>query len=141
MSHVARIQLEIKDLCTLKQACTRLGLEFLEGRRTYRWYGRYMEDYPLPEGFCFDDLGKCDHAISVTGAAYEVGVVKRSGGYLLLWDFWEEGGLEKILGKNAGRLKQAYAVTRTMVEAKRKGYQVREQRTQKGIRLTLTRRG
>jgi hypothetical protein len=141
MSHVARIALEIKDLCTLKQACARLGFELVEGRKTYKWYGSYMKDYPLPEGFSPEDLGKCDHAIRVPGAAYEVGVVKRNGRYLLLWDFWQDGGLEPRLGKNAGRLKQAYAIARATVEARRKGYQVQEQRTRQGIRLTLTRRG
>ena len=138
MSHVAKIELEITDLDALKAACQRLGLEFRCGKRTYTWYGEYMGDHPLPEGLSVQDLGKCDHAIHVPGASYEVGVVKRNGRYLLLWDFWHAGGLEHVLGRNAGRLKQAYAIERTRREALRKGYRITESKTQNGLRLVLT---
>jgi hypothetical protein len=135
MSHISKIELEVKDLRTLIQACHRLGLEFREGQRTYKWYGRYMGDYRLPEGFSIDDLGKCDHAIHVLGAGYEVGVVRRGNGYVLLWDFWRSGGLEERIGKGAGFLKQAYAVEKTRAEARRKGYTVTERKTETGIRV------
>ena len=39
MSHIAQIELEIKDLEVLKAACTRLGFEFLENKHTFAWYG------------------------------------------------------------------------------------------------------
>ena len=138
MSHIARIELEIIDLEALKAACQRLGLEFRCGQAEYSWYGEYMNDYPLPEGLSIQDLGKCDHAIHVPGATYEVGILKRKGKYLLLWDFWSEGGLQHVLGQNAGRLKQAYAIERTRREALRKGYRIVESKTQNGVRLVLT---
>jgi hypothetical protein len=138
MSHVAKIELEITDLDALKAACQRLGLEFRCGQVVYAWYGEYMADYPLPEGLTAKDLGKCDHAIRVPGASYEIGVLKRNGKYHLLWDFWSEGGLQCILGKNAGRLRQAYAIERTRREALRKGYRITESKTQNGLRLVLT---
>ena len=138
MSHVAKIELEINDLDALKAACQRLGLEFRCGQAVYSWYGEYVGDHPLPEGLTVQDLGKCDHAIHVPGASYEVGVVKRNGRYLLLWDFWHAGGLERVLGRNAGRLKQAYAIERTRREALRKGYRITESKTQNGLRLVLT---
>ena len=140
MSHVATIELEINDLCSLKKACERLGFTFMEGQRTYRWYGEWVGDHPLPEGFTQEDLGKCDHAIRVPGALYEVGVVNRGGKYVLLWDFWQDGGLQQKLGKNAGLLKQAYTIVRSKAEAIRKGYQVAEKRTKSGIRLVLSKR-
>ena len=31
MSHISKIELEVKDLGTLRQACNRLGLNMLEG--------------------------------------------------------------------------------------------------------------
>lgn len=138
MSHIARIEMQINDLETLKAACARLGLEFVAEQKTYAWYGKHVGDYPLPEGFSVSDMGKCDHAIRVPGAKYEVGVVERNQKYVLLWDFWEDGGLEPALGKNAGRLKQAYGVEKATREARLKGYRVTEQKTNHGIRLVLS---
>jgi len=138
MSHVARIELDVRDLSALKEACRDMGLEFVAGQTTYKWFGRYMGDHPLPEGMTEADLGKCEHAIRVPGAAYEVGVRRKDNGFELLWDFWHSGGLERKLGKNGGRLKQAYGRRAVMREAKRKGYKVKETRTENGIRLELT---
>ena len=101
MSHVARIELEINDLDSLKAACKSLGLEFVPDQKTFEWYGRQVGNYPLPDGFTLEDMGRCDHAIRVPGAQYEIGVVKRRGKYTLLWDFWEDGGLETVLGMAA----------------------------------------
>jgi hypothetical protein len=137
MSHIARIELEITDLDALKAACRRLGLQFMQNQRTYRWYGEHVGDYPMPEGLTADDLGHCDHAIRVPGASYEVGVVNRNRKYMLLWDFYQSGGLEEALGKGARRLKQAYAVERVRREARIKGYQLHEKKTDQGIRLVL----
>jgi hypothetical protein len=152
MSHVSTIELEIKDLDALKAACRRLGLEWREGQTTYRWYGTHVGDYPIPEGFTKEDMGKCTHAIRVPGASYEIGVVIRNGKTTLLWDFWGSGGLERVLGQGGGKLKQAYAVEATTRAAKRQGYKVIEKRTLldrvrgtlglkqvDGIRLTLRR--
>ena len=63
MSHVAEIEIEITDLAALAAGCRRLGFVFKDGQRSYKWYGRWEGDYPLPEGFSQEDLGKCDHAI------------------------------------------------------------------------------
>jgi hypothetical protein len=143
MSHVAEIEIQITDLAALAAACRRLGFVFREGQKTYRWYGRWEGDYPLPEGFSQEDLGKCDHAIQVPGADYEVGVVKaRQGmGYRLLWDFWSQGGLTERLGGKAEKLVQAYGVEKAKREARKQGFSVYETTRKDGsVRLTLTRR-
>jgi hypothetical protein len=143
MSHVAEIEIQITDLAALAAACRRLGFVFREGQKTYRWYGRWEGDYPLPEGFSQEDLGKCDHAIQVPGADYEVGVVKaRQGmGYRLLWDFWSQGGLTERLGGKAKKLVQAYGVEKAKREARKQGFSVYETTRKDGsVRLTLTRR-
>ena len=137
MSHIAKIELEITDPDTLKLACERLGLQFMENQTTYSWYGTWVGDSPLPEGITTSDLGKCDHAIHVPGAQYEIGIVKRDRKYILLWDFWHHGGLEQNLGKNAGRLKQAYTIERVRKEARLKGHRICEQKTNQGVRLVL----
>jgi hypothetical protein len=137
MSHIAKIELEILDPAVLKLACERLGLQFMENQTTYSWYGTSVGDTPLPEGISIQDLGKCDHAIRVPGAQYEIGIVKRDRKYILLWDFWHQGGLEQNLGKNAGRLKQAYTIEQVRKEARLKGHRIWEQKTNQGIRLVL----
>jgi hypothetical protein len=127
MSHIATVDVEIKDLDCLEKAAARLGLEFNRDKTTFRWYGHFVGDYKdhtakLKElGIDPKDYGKCQHTLSVPGnsSAYEVGVVaKPGGGFVLLWDFWNGGfGLMEKLSADAdkqrigvGKLQQAYAV-------------------------------
>lgn len=119
MSHISKIELEVNDLSILSQACARLGLELIRAKRTFKWYG---------------NEAPCDHAIRVPGAEYEIGVSDTNGIYELNCDFFDRN-LEQVIGKQGGLLKQAYAVEKTGVEARRKGYSVLERRTDSGIRL------
>jgi hypothetical protein len=137
VSHVSKIELEIKSLEDLKLACQRLGFAFCQDQKTYAWYGRYVGDSPLPKGFAEEEMGKCDHAIKVPDCGYEIGVVKQEGAYTLLWDSWYSGGLEEKIGKDAGILKQAYTIERIKREARRKNYQVREIKKDRSMRLVL----
>ena len=64
MSHVANVEVEINDLAALKTACTKLGIEFVEGQTTYAWYDRYLADsdvgrQTVQDGFKPEDFGKC----------------------------------------------------------------------------------
>jgi hypothetical protein len=123
---------EIKSIDALKAACQRLGFQFMPGQKTYKWYGTFMGDYPLPEGISRSDLGKCFSAIRVPGAEYEVGVVKKADGYTLLYDFWSYGGLQEKLGDNAEKLVQMYAIEAAKEEAQRQGFSVFEEELQDG---------
>lgn len=138
MSHISKIELEINDLSALKRACVRLGFEFKENQKEYVWYGRVVnpEAHPVPEGLTENDLGKCDHAIHIPNVKYQVGVIRRGTKYLLVCDFWDSG-LKAAVGENGNRLKQAYAIERTLAEAKRRSFRVQETRTQNGVRLFL----
>lgn len=136
MSHITKIEIEVTDLSVLKVACKRLGLNFVEGQKTYVWYGRMIGGGALPEGLTEEDLGHCDHAIKVPGASYEIGIRSNNKNHRLLWDNWEAGGLEKVIGENAGLLKQAYGIEKAKKEARRKGYKFREITGQNGL-LTL----
>ncbi len=138
MSHIAKIELEIRDLDSLKQACKRLGFHFMENQKHYAWYGKWVGNQPIPEEISEKDLGKCTHAIHVPAAVFEIGIVKKDNSYLLLWDSWIGGGLEKAIGKDAGILKQAYAIESVKREARRKGYRLTEKRMRKGVRLSLS---
>jgi len=124
------VAIEIRDLQALKLACQALGLQFRENQRTYRWYGRYMGDSQLPAGFTPEELGRCEHAISVPGNryAYEVGVLRRRDGkpgFALYYDNWQGGGgLEERIGENARRLKQEYASQVATRQLRRQGFRV-----------------
>lgn len=133
MSHVATIDIEIKDLAALREACKRLGLELTEGQKTYRWFGRHMGDYPVPKGFRKEELGTCEHAIKDpnTPSAYELGVVKRRDGrpgYTVIYDFYGTHGraIEELAGKKCTKLRQAYAATVAKRQAQRQGFRVQE---------------
>lgn len=132
MSHLTKIKVEVSSLDILKAACDRLGIQFVPNQQTYKWWGRWMKDWPLPEGINESDLGKCDHAILVPGADYEVGVVKQGDKYTLLYDFWSSGGLKAALGDNAEKLVQAYAVEAAKAEAQMQGYSVWEENLSDG---------
>ena len=113
MSHISKVTTKLQCLESLKLACKRLGFEFVQGQQRYAWFGRFVGDSPMPEGLTVDDLGKCDHAIKVPGAKYEVGVCKVDGGYELRWDYYGPGGLmEPLGGQKAGKLVQAYAAAK-----------------------------
>lgn len=139
MSHVSKIEVEINDLASLKNACQRLGLEYREGQTTYKWYGRLVNptEYPLPEGITHKDLGHCTHAIHIPNASYEIGVIQQGTKYLLLADYWDTR-LKNAIGDNGGLLKQAYGVEKTILEARRRNYRVIEKKTETGIRLVLS---
>ena len=119
MSHLSKIELEVKDLDTLGRACLLIGLNLVKGKQNFKWY--YGEE-------------KCDHAIEVPGAEFEIGVISKDGMYELATDFWDLN-VEKAIGKNGGLLKQRYAVEKTKAEARRKGYRVIEKQADNKIRL------
>ena len=138
MSHIAKIELEIRDLQSLKDACKKLGFHFMENQKHYRWYGKWVGNQPLPDGISEDDLGKCNHAIHIPAAVFEIGIVKKDNSYQLLWDSWIGGGLQKAIGKDAGVLKQTYAIESVKRAARKKGYRLIEKRMKKGVRLSLS---
>ncbi|MBF0397346.1 MAG: DUF1257 domain-containing protein [Desulfobacterales bacterium] len=139
MSHISKIEVQIKSLEDLKEACQQLGFQFMENQQNFKWYGEWIGDSPLPEGMKVEDIGKCDHAIRIKGCDYEIGVIKRDNHYQLFWDNWYRGGLKKAIGKDAGVIKQAYSTAKIRKEAKLKGYKVIQKKLDQNIRLILTR--
>lgn len=145
MSHVTMIDIQIKDLAALNDACAELGLEFRENQKSYKWYGQHVGDYPLPEGFKKKDLGKCDHAIGVPDneRAYEIGVVKRGGNHILLWDFWNGGyGLQNKVGDGCHLLTDKYAEKVAIKEAssfaQANGWSVSQERNKETNETVIT---
>ena len=138
MSHNEIIDLEITDLKTLANTCKRMGGELKLNQKTYKWFGRNVGDYPLPEGIEVKDLGKCEHAIKFPGINYEVGVIKsrnQAGAYELLWDFWDGQLKEKMGGSKAVDFIQHYTMEKGTQAAYAKGKLCRESeiKTNKGV--------
>lgn len=120
MSHITKVHLKIKDLSCVAAACTRLGLTFMEGQRTFRKHGAN---------------GTCEHAINAGPNAYEVGLRAVDDGYELQFDYWNGGyGLMEKIGtrdgrgpiSNANRFSQAYAAEVAIKSLRRSGHRVRE---------------
>jgi hypothetical protein len=132
MSHVTTVDIHITSLEALKKACENIGLEFKENQTKYKWYGRHVGDYPIPDGYTKADLGKCIHAIGIPGnkRAYEIGVVERRDGkegFSLMWDFWAGGnGLQEVVGDDCVNLNTEYALEVTKEFAEEGGYSYTE---------------
>ena len=134
MSHVANVEVEINDLTALKTACGKLGLEFVQGQTTYKWFDRYLADsnvgrQTVRDGFRPEDFGKCEHAIKVPDSNYEVGVVKNptGNGYRLIYDEYGSQGraiTKRLGGTQLTKLKTEYGVARATRHLRRNGYRV-----------------
>ena len=104
MSHNVLIDFQIRSLEELKETCESLGIEFIEGQKTFQSYQQ----------------GRCDHAIRIPGASYEIGVkAEKDGTYSLQWDPYYVGGLTNKIGEDASVLKQAYRKTQLQHEARK----------------------
>lgn len=136
MSHVSAVDLEIVDLECLEKAAEILGLELVRNQSTYRWWGKWVNDYhgtdaAYKNGVDPKDYGRCVHALRVKGNpnAYEVGLINRPDGrpgYLPVWDFFGSHGraLRDKIGKDGILLKQEYSLQVGMRDMARKGFRV-----------------
>lgn len=137
MSHVVAIKLRIKDLNALNAAGQTLGMEMIPAAQ-FKWFGRHVGDYPLPEGFTKEDMGKCVYALRLKGnsEAYEVGVAQSKihpGEYELLLDFWQGGfGLEDAIGKQGCKLRQEYSSVVTQKAMRKQGLRITKSVTSDG---------
>jgi len=165
MSHLVAIKTELRDLAAIKAACVRLGWTFAENQKTYAWHSRWVDDSPVPRHLFAEDeagekryqevvamtlaertevmhqlLGKCDHAIKIPGCTGEVGLIRRGGNYIPIWDF--AGGVGNAMcsdkaewgweAQDGGPLLQAYGIEKSKLEAKRQGYGVSEVKADDG---------
>ena len=142
MSHNEVIELEVDDLKTLANTAKRLGGQLMLNEKTYKWFGRNVGDYPLPEGIAVSDLGKCEHKIKFPGINYEVGVIKSKtsrGAYSLLWDFFDSKLKNKMGGEKAIDFIQHYTMEKATQAAMSKGRLCRESvvKTQLGQKRRL----
>lgn len=117
MSHFTTVELEIKDPDAIRGACESLGLE-LEEDSDARGYS--------------SNTTHGDFVIRLPGP-YDVALVKNAGTglYDVQCDLYQ-GHVERALGSGFGRFMQAYGVSKTMIEAKKKGYVARQVKQEDG---------
>jgi hypothetical protein len=140
MSHITSVEIELKDLEAVKALCQERGWQFMQGQKTYRWFGEFVGDSPMPKGMTKADLGKCDHAIKVPGASCEIGLRSTGkGSYKLAFDGWGAGGLVPVIGLNGGLFLQGYGICKAEREAKKRGLHVQRVNGKAGaVKLVLT---
>jgi len=130
MSHVDIISLLVKDLDAFRIACEKCGLQFMPNQSTYKWFGKWMQDYSGPQAahqkIKLD--GKCEHAARIPNdsQAYEIGLVKDPDGrdgLRPVVDWWGPGKriCDKVGGKDMHKLVQAYALEVGKKKMKAKG--------------------
>jgi hypothetical protein len=137
MSHVAAVDCIVLDLDILKVAGERLGLEFIEGQKTHRWFGRFLNDWSSTRAAAKKGY---DHALRIKGdrTGYEIGVTKRDDedGFDLVYDSFGVGQqLERLAGVDLVTLRNEVAVE-TVTRHLPRGFRVtREESTATRIHL------
>jgi len=122
MSHFATVETQIRDIGALRKACTEMGL-LLADNAMARGYGTQKT--------------RGEFVIRLKGP-YDIALNKQPEGIYGLTTDWWDGHVEKEVGTNYGRLLQLYAVHKTQIEAKRKGYTCRRSRLADGsMKLVL----
>lgn len=136
MSHVASVKAYVTDLDALDAACAENGLELVRGQKSYRWFGRWVNDYSggqaaVSNGHDPKTFGQCEHAIRVKGGAgyeYEIGLVRRldgAPGWEMLYDNWCGGnGLEAKAGAGLTALKRSVSQVTITRHLQKQGYRV-----------------
>lgn len=146
MSHVVSSAVIITDLACLKAAVKKMkGLHWREGQKTFKWYGRWVNDYDAADsayklGIDPKDYGKCEHAIAVDGSNYEIGLMKRKDGkgYSIVWDFYGTGRhINAVVGDGAEKLLVEYQKEFISRFANTEGLNVTMEETSEEITMEL----
>lgn len=145
MSHVAQVTTRIHDLDAFAEAAAALGLEFRRDQTSYRWYGRFMNDWNDAEraaalrGHDPRTFGTCVHAVRARDHGpndYEIGLVRPADGgpgFEMLYDSYGPGRkLEGIAGRQLKRLSEEYGIAVASKKFRRQGFRVDRQTSATG---------
>lgn len=140
MSHVADCDIHIKDLDALEQALKHIpGAHLMRGQKTHMWFGRFMNDWNSQNAAANrrdpETFGKCDHAIRLDGAEYEIGLCQEADGtFTPVYDSWGDGQklVKKFGGLQLPKLKDEYAAAVATRVMARKGFRVARTTNAKG---------
>lgn len=133
MSHVADVDIKIRDLDAFAAAVKRLGGEYVRDAKTIRWYGRFLNDWNSQAAAVnrIDSkrFGKTDAGcVRFAGVSYDLGLLKNDdGSYTPYFDSYGSGGqglAAKLGGLACTKLKDEYGVAVTTRMLARKGFRV-----------------
>jgi len=128
MSHWTDIQIEIRDLGALNDACREMQLELVRAAVGQKVQAR---------GYAGATI-ECDALVRLKGP-YDVALIRQPDGQYKAQVDWWRGHAEKEIGKNAGRLSQLYGTHKVTRDMRAKGYNVARNVDSKGvIRLSIT---
>ncbi len=161
MSHVSTLDglLIENDPIILKRAVERLGGTFLQDQKTYRWFGGWADDSPVPRGLfetqaeydrvvgmSYTDrtnymnamLGMSVHAASFPGSTYEVGFARVGDHLTAVFDWFTDSS--GLLKKLQDQFPQAYAVESVIRQAELCGFAWQEEKLPDGsVEIVTTR--
>lgn len=100
MSHITTLDVQVKDVDALLQACQNLGLQFHRGKQSFKWYNGTMA---------------CNHTISTANDPYEIGIIDRGTHLELMGDFM--GQLKYDAGPRGMKLVKEYSTVVAIKEA------------------------
>lgn len=147
MSHVASVECQVKDLGALQAAADRLGFDFIAGKTSYRWFGRFLNDWPshraaINKGVDPKTFGTCDHVLRLRSQpnGYEIGVIEgEDDTYQLTYDTFGNGHhLERAGGVDLVTLRNEVAAETATRVLQRRGFRVQRTDEQQHIRLVAT---
>jgi hypothetical protein len=133
VSHVADVDIRIKDLTCFKAAVEALGGEYLATETKIRWYGRFLNDWDSQQAAVnridAKRFGTTDAGVArFKGCAYDLGLLKNpDGSYTPYFDSYGGGGhalMAKLGGMACAKLKDEYAAAVAMRTLARKGFRV-----------------
>jgi hypothetical protein len=139
VSHVADVDIQIRDLDACAIAAKALGGELVIGQKTHRWFGQFMNDWSDEQAAANRrdpaTFGKCDHAIVFPGIDYEIGLCREAdGSFTPVYDSWGSG--QQIANRCGGltlpKFKDEYAAAVSTRVLARKGFRVTRTTGSKG---------
>ncbi len=135
MSHVAKVQIEIRDLKILERACARAGLELVLGQKTF--YGGYFERECTHAIKPASDAARAEYRRTAIDSEFEFpfGVVaKEKGGFELAFETMQS----RFCDPFGNELKKSYAAVAAIEAARKNGFRIQERRLATGeIKLIL----
>ena len=146
MSHVVSSPVIITNIECLKRALAKFPkLKFIEGAKTYEWWGRWENDYAKEDaayklGIDPSQYGKCEHKLHMDGVEYEIGICKRKDGqgWSPVWDFVSDGyKLSAYIGDGAEKLMSEYSRQFVLMHAEQEGLSCSQQETEDSIVLEM----
>jgi len=134
------------NLDAVERMCQNLGAEFHRDQKTFGWWGKWVDDSPVPRPLFAEQseydrvlamssrdrssymdhlLGKCEHAIHFPGLSGEVGLVEVAGKLIPVWDWVSD--LQGVLGRPVAEgwrdiLIDEYEAARIELTAEQFGY-------------------